>query len=638
MKTGGGRVRLLMAIDLDNSDKGIKDREKLEVGKSVYQHIVDNNRYNLSGISQSYYGAKSTFAEDIVKIDAFARSINKLNKDPNSTVAFSLLAHPANLIGYMAQNKQGKRTSFINPAVIRNSPELVLDRLKTETIFMSATFYQTAKEGIAKSGVKNVVIVPLTEGAKNTKELIADIRRKEGGILKVLPAWLILRTLRKGWKGIKKTDRISGVNYYNFDEFMAISAGDDSLVLNTPHPEDITLYLHTSGTTGEPKIVPKSDDNFTLSHNAYLGVDGINWDINDINGNYYPLFPTTMIQSVLSSWAMGAEQLANPLAAFNGGFAKNVFDNRVTTCTANTQAYRTFLATDLPNGSMPFFVSPVGGGEYIEKRVANEINQRFRELGMPNRMIFGYGTSEMHPGTHLEVVPFYGGTYNMERDNVAGYGIGNVKTRVVGLDGKKLARGKRGLIEIKPDSKPFPYLGRENEWDEKWTQDGFYKTHDVGMMDGDGRLDIHGRHSDSFADNDGKEHYLFDINRVVNENVNILRAIPVLLGSRVEGELNNVVAYLQLKPESQEKAEETLRDVVGRANIELEPGARPIAYRFIDTFPIDGSTKTDMKTLRNQKSDFYTIKDDQIIEISFGESGGVKKETNKKIRTDAKLV
>lgn len=626
-----------MAIDIDNSDKGVKDRENLETGKSVYQHIVDNNKYNLTGISQSYYGTKTTFAEDIVEIDRFARSINKLNENPDSTVAFSMLAHPSSLIGYMAQNKQGKRTSFINPAVIKNNPELVLDRLNTETIFISETFYYSAKDGIAKSNVRNVVIVPMTEGAKNIEELVADIRKKEGGALNYLPTALIVKTLKKGHKNIKKSERIPGVNYYNYDEFMAISKNDDSLVPNNPRPSEPTLYLHTSGTTGEPKIVPKSDDCFTLSHNAYLGVEGINWDIDDKNGNYYPLFPTTMMQSVLSSWAMGAEQVTNPLVAFNGGFAQNAYDNRITTCTANTQAYRTFLSIDLPNGSMPFFVNPIGGGEYIEKRVANEINQRFRELGMPNRFIFGYGASELHPGTHLEVVPYYAGGYNMEYDNIAGPGIGNVKTRIVSPEGKELPRGERGLIEINPDSKSFPYLGREDEWEEKWTEDGYYKTYDVGVLDENGRLDVHGRHGDRFTDNNNKEHYLFEINRVINENSNILRAIPVRLGSHVEGELNNLVAYIQLKPESKDKAEETLFDVVSKSNEGLDPGARPIAYRFIDVFPIDGSTKTDLKTLGNQKTDFYTIKGDDIIEVSFGNKGEMRKETVKKIKTDAKL-
>lgn len=627
-----------MAINIDNSDKGVKDREKLETGKSVYQHIVDNNKYNLTGISQSYYGAKSTFAEDFAKIDVFARSINKLNKNQDSTVAFSTLSHPSNLIGFMAQNKQGKRASFLNPVVIRNYPELALDRLETETIFMSETFYHTAKDGIAKSNVKNIVIIPLSEGAENLKELVADIRQKEGGKLKFLPASLIIKTLKKGYKNIKKADRIPGVSYYNYDEFIALSDGDESLVLNNPRPDRITLYQHTSGTTGEPKIVPKSDDTFTLSHNAYLSIEGINWDIDDRNGNYYPLFPTTMFQSVLSSWAMGAEQLTNPLVAFNEGFAKNVYDNKVTTCTATTQAYRTFLTIDLPNGSMPFFVNPIGGGEYIEKRVANELNQRFRELGMPNRFIIGYGASEMHPGTHLEVVPFYAGSYNSVRDNVAGHSIGSVKTRIVGLDGKKLPKGKRGLVEIKPDSKPFPYIGREKEWEEKWTADGFYKTHDVGLLYEDGRLDVHGRHSDRFIDNEGNTHYLFDINRIVNENETILRATPVFLDNSVKSELNNVVVFIQLKQKYKDEAEKVLRDVVSQVETELEPGARPIAYRFVDIFPIGNSLKTDLKILSRQNTGFYNIEKNKIIEISFVERGEVGKEQSKSIRTDLKLL
>jgi malonyl-CoA/methylmalonyl-CoA synthetase len=613
----------------------IVDREKLKTGRSIYEHWLDNVKVTPKAVSQSYYGAETTFAEDLKKIDNFVRSINKLNQDPNSTVAFSLLAHPVSLVGLMAQNKQGRQASFINPTVIRANPDLALDKLQTETVFISEPFYHTAKEGLARSSVKNIVFVPLTEGAVDEAGLITDVRVHKGGIVKTLPASLILKSLRKGYKSLKKPDLIPGVSYYNYDEFMAASQGDKSRVPNTPRPNHPTLYLHTSGTTGEPKIVPKSDDNFTLSHNAYMSVDGLNARKDDINGNFYPLFPTTMMQAALTTWVIGIRQAWNPLAAFNGRFARSVFDQRITVATANTQAWRTFLSTELEDGRMSFLRIPFGGGEYMDLRAAQEINQRLRELGAQNPLVLAYGSSEMNPGTHFAVKSF--SDYNPERANVVGRGIGGVETRVVGPNGRKLPRGQRGLVEIKPSSKPFPYLGREGEWSEKWTKSGFYKTGDVGEMDEAGHLHVHGREKDRFIGRDGKAYYLFDVNRVLNENPNTLRVIPVELSYRVKGKAGGIVAYIQLKPNRANKMEAVLRDLTAQAKADLKLAARPLAYRFIKAFPIDGSTKTDLKTLAKQRQGFYAIEKDKVVQVSFSTNGEIVKKPTSKVKLSTKL-
>jgi acyl-coenzyme A synthetase/AMP-(fatty) acid ligase len=607
----------------------------LKTGKSVYQHLRDNNQENLDSVSQSYYGTETTFREDLERTDAFARAMNKLSNNSDSTVAFSMLAHPSSLIGYMAQNKQGRKASFINPTVIRDNPELTLDKLNTETLFISEPFYQTAKSGIAGSRVKNIIIVPLSEGATDEASLVADIKKHKGGAVKYLPAAVILKSLDKGYRALKKEDLIPGVNYYNYDEFIATAKGDNSPVPTAAAPDQPTLYLHTSGTTGVPKIIPKSDDNFTLSHNAYLSAEGLTFSIDDKNGNYYPLFPTTMMQGALSAWILGVELATNPLAAFNGLFAQNLFEQKITVVTANTQAWRTFLSTQLPDKSMSFLTRPFGGGEYMEKRVAHEINQRFQELGIPNRLILGYGTSEMHPGTHFMIVPFK--EYNPERANVVGLGIGNVQTRVVDATGQPLPPGQRGLVEIKPDSKPHPYFGREDEWHKQWTEDGFYKTGDIGELDAAGHLHVHGRSKDKFTGRDGREYYLFDINRVLNDNPNILRVIPVKLSYPVKGKAGAIVAYIQLKPSHSDQAEATLRALAADAKTHLNAAARPLAYRFVKTFPIDGSTKTDFKTLAAQRRSFYTVNNDKIVQIEFSEAGKIVKKPAGKIRITAKL-
>ncbi|MDR3125952.1 MAG: acyl--CoA ligase [Candidatus Nomurabacteria bacterium] len=612
-----------------------ENKIKLKTGQSVYEHLRQAAQVRPRKVSQDYYGSQSTYAEDLRKIDNFARAINKLNQNPDGTLAFSTLIHPSNLIGYMAQNKQGRPASFINPTVIRDNPELALDKLDTETLFISEPFYHTAKEGIASSKVKNIIIVPLTEGATDEKDLITDVREHKGGVVKSLPTSLILKNLQKGYRAIKKADLIPGVNYYNYDEFIAAAAGDKTPVANRPRPNRPTLYLHTSGTTGAPKIVPKSDNSFTLSHNAYMSLDGLDVKPDDRSSSYYPLFPTTMMQWALTTWIEGIEQVENPLAGFNGLAARRIHDQRVTVATLNTQAYRSFLTTPLEAGSMPFFWFPAGGGEYLELRIAQELNRRFQELGMPNALVLSYGFSEGNPGTHMMIKPFT--NYNPERANVVGRGVGRARARVVGPDGREVSRGKRGLVEVKPDSKPFPYLGREDEWHCKWTKDGYYKTEDVGVMDESGHLHVEGRHKHRFVGRDGEEHYLFDINRVVNGNPKTLRAIPVELAYKVKGKAGAVVAFVQLKPGQESHAEAVLHDLITRAKKDLKPGARPLAYRFVKTFPIDGSTKTDLKTLSQQRELFYTIEKGDIVAVSFAANGKIVKKPVRKIKITTKF-
>jgi acyl-coenzyme A synthetase/AMP-(fatty) acid ligase len=605
-------------------------REQLKTGRSVYERLRDENQDNPGSFSQSYYGVRSTYGEDFDSIDNFARAMNQLNGDPYSTVAFSTLIHPSNLIGYMAQNKQGKAASFINPAVIRDNPSLALDRLNTETAIFSERFYHVAKEGLARSAVKNIIILPLNEGVEDEEALITDIRASMGRTVKFMPSSLILKSLQKGYRGLKRADLIPGVEYFNYDEFIAAAKNDTSLVLNIPHPEDPTLYLHTSGTSGEPKIVPKSDDIFTASHNAYMSIGGLDLGNDDRSGSFYPLFPTTMMQWAVSTWVEGVEQVENPMAAFNGRSAQYIHDQRITMATLNTQAYRTFLTTPLEDGSMPFFWLPAGGGEPFELRTAQELNQRFQSLGMPNNLVLAYGFSEGNPGTHFSINSF--ANYDPKRANMVGKGIGRVESRIVGPDGKELPRGQRGFIEVKPDSKPLPYLGREDEWYEKWLEDGHYKTGDVGIMYEDDWLDVHGRHKDRFTGSDGQEHYLFDVNRVVNENPNILRAVPVELDNSVGDKSGKIVTYVQLKPDRKDERETTLRDLVAQVETDLEPGARPLAYGFVRDFPIDDSTKTDLRALVRQRSSLHTIEGDELIGVSFDENCEMTKKPVKKIR------
>jgi acyl-coenzyme A synthetase/AMP-(fatty) acid ligase len=619
------------------------DRRVLKTGKSIYEHFSDMAELTPNAPSQSYYGARTSFEEDLENIDDFARALNKLHEGRDSTVAISTTAHPSNLIAYMAQNKLGRRISFTSPAVIRDDPERTLDSLDTETIIISPNFYEVAKDGIAHSEkIRNIVMLPLTEGIGDEGALMADIKHLGGSWKTQIPfASVVLGSLRRGYKSLGKDEIIPGVEYMNYDQFIAAANGDESEVLHVPRPDDPTVYLHTSGSTGKPKIIPRTDNEFTIAHNSYMDRMPPMGET-DRNGSFYPLYPVTMMQSALATWMGGTEQVSSPLAVMSGRFDRAIFDERITFTTANTQAWRRFLTTELKAGSMSSLWGPVAGGESIDQRTAQAINEVFYVLGMPNRLIIGYGASEMQPGTHFEIIPFR--DYDPSRAHMVGRGIGGVKTRIVGPDGREISSGEQGMIEIKPDTRAEPYYGDKAKWEDKWTDDGYYRTGDVGVLYEDGWLDVHGRDENRFIGRDGKERYLFDVDRKINEvkNSDISRLVPVSLSYPVsiDGEIDDrktVVAYVQLKLGSEAQAEVALRDIANHAEAELELGARPLAYRFLKDFPVDRTTKTDTRLMGEQREQFYAIRDGELVEVNFGEDGSVIEKPASRIKISAKI-
>jgi acyl-CoA synthetase (AMP-forming)/AMP-acid ligase II len=250
---------------------------------------------------------------------------------------------------------------------------------------------------------------------------------------------------------------------------------------------------------------------------------------------------------------------------------------------------------------------------------------------MPNGLVLAYGASELNPGTHFMIRPL--DNYDPNRANVVGLAIGQTHARIVDLDGRELPSGERGLIEIKPDSKPFPYVGQGDEWKKHWTEDEHLKTGDVGVISDDGWLDAQGRHSDRFVGSDSREHYMFDIDRVISENPNVDRAISVQLDYPPEIERDPaIVGYIQLEPESAHMAEATLGDLLRHAEENLELGARPLAYRFVDGFPRRSDFKTDLKALARQREWFYVVEDGQLLRVDFNENGGLIKKPAHKVK------
>jgi acyl-coenzyme A synthetase/AMP-(fatty) acid ligase len=628
---------------------------RLQTGRSINEHLeqqIEDNGWS-DKVAQTYYEGTTTFDGMLDDRNRFARSAKQLQDGESQAMAVATLPHPINHIVPLAQELQDQLTLAINHTEVRDHPE-TFGELNIATLVISGPLHEIARGGLERIveansmaraygkkepyNFKRVIVVPLSEGIGSKrdgeKELIEDIRTRQGDLkTRIVPSWLMMRELEKGYRA-KGFDPVKGVEYVNLGDFMRASDGDTSPVLHISHPENPLSYLQTSGTTGKPKTISKSAEDFAEAFNTYMSIKGLTIEPDDKSANVYPGFPSTIDAWNKITLMAGIEQVINPMAVFNGKFDQYIFDKLITMITVNPHHLRPFLNTKLKAGSLSHLRIPGVGGEFVPLSYAQALNEVFQYLGMLNALMVCYGFTEGPPATNVGIVPFT--NYDPRVANVAGPSIGFSRPRIIGLDGRELSKGQRGLIEVKPSSEPSPYLGEQEKWDSVHTGDGYYQTGDVGRIlehNGEDLLDVHGRGTDIIIGPDGEEYYKFDIDKAVDgASQNVARAVTVELTTSAEREESDIVVYVELGPGKKGKAKATLRALIEQAEANLELGARPLAYGFIDEFQFNEKFKTDISKLESQQGPFYTIKDGELMQVDFQDDGEIDVKPVSKIK------
>jgi amino acid adenylation domain-containing protein len=243
---------------------------------------------------------------------------------------------------------------------------------------------------------------------------------------------------------------------------------------------DVALVLHTSGTTSRPKIVPLTQANLCASadniRNALKLVQG------DRCLNVMPLFHIHgLVGAVLSSLAAGASVVCTP-----GFYATEFFEwldeFRPTWYTAVPTMHRAVLAR-------------ASGHREITARAPLRL---VRSCSSP---LPSQAAAELEKTFGAPVIDAYGMTEACHQ--IASTPIGRRKPGSVGVAagteiaimddaGNRLSAGEDGEIAIRGASVMRGYEGTSKNNREAFTG-GWFRTGDLGRLDGDGYLYITGR-------------------------------------------------------------------------------------------------------------------------------------------------
>jgi acyl-CoA synthetase (AMP-forming)/AMP-acid ligase II len=247
-------------------------------------------------------------------------------------------------------------------------------------------------------------------------------------------------------------------------------------------PDDVSMVLHTSGTTSRPKIVPLSQRNLAASATHIRNT--LQFTPHDRGLNIMPLFHIHgLIAGVLAPLSAGSQVFCTP--GFNAlKFFGWMEEARPTWYTAVPTMHQTILARASKNAEvikrhpLRFLRS---SSSSIPPQVIRELEEVF---GAP--LIESYGMTEAtHQMASNPLPP------EVRKPGSVGRAAGP-EIAIMSEDGRLLACGETGEIVIRGPNVTAGYEANPKANAEAFF-DGWFRTGDQGVMDADGFVTITGR-------------------------------------------------------------------------------------------------------------------------------------------------
>ena len=308
-------------------------------------------------------------------------------------------------------------------------------------------------------------------------------------------------------------------------------------------PDDIAFLQYTGGTTGVAKGATLTHRNVhanVLQCEAWLGWSfarpGDPPNYQHVMVTALPLYHILALTCCcLFMMRVGAKGLliANPRDI--EGFVKTLKSSRFTMMSGVNTLYNALLNNpEFKNVDFSNLRFAVSGGMATQAAVA----QRWKEMtGIP--IVEGYGLSETSPVACVnrpDIAEFTGSI---------GFPVPSTDISIRGLDGLPVGVGEPGEICIKGPQVMRGYWHRDDETAKAMTEDGFFRSGDIGLLNADGSVKIVDRMKDMVLVS-GFNVYPNEVEDVLASCPKVLESAVIGLPDEVSGEV--VAAYVVLKP------------------------------------------------------------------------------------------
>ena len=456
----------------------------------------------------------------------------------------------------------------VNPLYKPRELEFQLADAGTEAIFVLENFASVLQQALPNLQIKHVVIASLGDMLGAVKGTIVNAVVRH--IKKMVPAYSIPGAMK-------------------FND--AVAAGRKTTLLkSTAGPDDIAFLQYTGGTTGIAKGAMLLHRNLVANVSQ---VEAWNQPMVDIPPKIermiivtalplYHIFALTAC--FLFSMRVGGMCILIPNPRYIPGLVKELSRYKVNIFPAVNTLYNALLNnSNFGKIDWSMLKCTIGGGMAVQKPVADAW---VKATGRP--IIEGYGLSETSP-----VLTCNRGDIS-EWTGTIGLPLPSTEISIRDDTGRELPIGEQGEICARGPQVMAGYWKRPDETAKAMTEDGFFRTGDVGMMDEQGRVRIVDRKKDMISVS-GFKVFPNEVEEVAMSHGGLLECAVVGVPDKHSGEVGKLYAV-------RKKPDVTADDLRAFLAARLASYKVPKQIEFRDELPKTNVGKILRRALRDEPS------------------------------------
>ena len=550
---------------------------------TAYQYMVSQNEDNLSTKAIMYYGKKISYKNYIDMIDETARRLYNLGVTEGEVVTVMSVANPELEVLFYALNKLGAVINLIDVRSDYKQIKKYLMEVKSSEVVVMDNFLPEFDKCMEDEDVDNIVENVITLSPYNSVlfpfNVLAEKKsRKEDSTL-----YSKIDEIKKKNKYMTWNDLMS-VHKYRYPRYPRYKKNM------------VAALVHTGGTTGVPKTVKLSNENFNAMAIQYKSLNA-NYNKGDtfLNG-IVPFVAYGIVVTIHMPMCLGMTNIIAPILSpkeFTEFMIKYKPNHTITVPT-----YVEHFVHDRKADSINWkCLKNLGiGGDYFPEQSEIYVNEFLKNHGSSSIAEKGYGMTENSSTAGVCLV-------GVNKTNSLGiplplntYGIFERGTD------KELKYGEEGEICITGPTEMLGYLDNEEEERKviKIHSDGkkWIHSEDVGIIDEDGFLFFKGRYK-RLIPHGGFKLYPSYIEGVIMKHPDIDNCCVISIPDKVYGA--SPEAHVVIKKDSVSELKKLKEELIKLCQDKLPSYSRPEDFIFEEDLPLTSVGKVDYKKVEKMR-------------------------------------
>ncbi len=550
---------------------------------TAYQYMVSQNEDNLSTKAIMYYGKKISYKNYIDMIDETARRLYNLGITEGEVVTVMSVANPELEVLFYALNKLGAVINLIDVRSDYKQIKKYLMEVKSSTVVVMDNFLPEFDKCMEDEDIDNIVENVITLSPYNSVlfpfNVLAEKKsRKEDSTL-----YSKIDEIKKKNKYMTWNDLMS-VHKYRYPRYPRYKKNM------------VAALVHTGGTTGVPKTVKLSNENFNAMAIQYKSLNA-NYNKGDtfLNG-IVPFVAYGIVVTIHMPMCLGMTNIIAPILSpkeFTEFMIKYKPNHTITVPT-----YVEHFVHDRKADSMNWkCLKNLGiGGDYFPEQSEIYVNEFLKNHGSSSIAEKGYGMTENSSTAGVCLV-------GVNKTNSLGiplplntYGIFERGTD------KELKYGEEGEICITGPTEMLGYLDNEEEEGKviKIHSDGkkWIHSEDVGIIDEDGFLFFKGRYK-RLIPHGGFKLYPSYIEGVIMKHPDIDNCCVISIPDKVYGA--SPEAHVVIKKDSMSELKKLKEELIKLCQDKLPSYSQPEDFIFEEDLPLTSVGKVDYKKVEKMR-------------------------------------